>query len=232
VYWESWLFEPMSVYQFARLLAVHRAAFEGAPTTSFHGRAAPVLDGFIRQVFEALRAAAHSGERWFTRIGEPGIAVQPADSALSAVAAQMGEGRAVVVLPREAITWMGRNPNSRHLVPAAAAAVAVQVQEMAPPPPANTKAGALGAGMAGSPAQMARVLYPTGIRTNRAEEAQKACERWIFSQTAPPKNKGAAFEAALEACGNQLSHKAFERAWASKAPVEWKSPGRRRRTTT
>ena len=126
-------------------------------------RAAAITD-------EALRAAAHSGERWFTRIGEPGIAVQPADSALSAVAAQMGEGRAVAVLPREAITWMGRNPNSRHLVPAAAAAaaaVAVQLQEMAPPPPANTKAEALGAGTAGSPAQVARDLYPTGIRTNR-----------------------------------------------------------------
>jgi hypothetical protein len=134
VYWESWLFEPMSVYQFARLLAVHQAAVEGAPITSFYGRAVPVLDGFIRQVFEALRAAAHSGERWFMRIGEPGIAVQPADSALSAVAAQMGEGRTVAVLPREAITWMGRNPNSRHLVPAAAVAAAMELQETAPSP--------------------------------------------------------------------------------------------------
>jgi hypothetical protein len=162
-YWEAWLFEPMPVYQFARLLAIHRAAAEVVPTASFNGQAVPMLDGFMRQVFEALRVASHSGEGWFRKLGESGIAMKPADSALSAVAAQMGEGWAVAVLPREAIMWMGRNPNSRHLVPAAAAAVAVQLQEMAPLPPENATGGALAANTVGSTAHVGAAPYRTGL---------------------------------------------------------------------
>lgn len=110
-----------------------RAAVEGAPAASAIDRAVPVLDGFMWQVFEALRAAAHSGERWFMRIGEPGFAVQPADAALSPVAAQIGEGRNLSVLPQDAIRWMVRNPNSRHLVPAALAIVAGRASGIMPP---------------------------------------------------------------------------------------------------
>lgn len=78
-------------------------------------------------------------------------------------------------------------------------------------------------------AAVASPLPPLGIRTNRDEEAEKECERWISDQSSRPKNKQSAFEAARKACGEQLSYKAFERAWANKAPVEWKKSGRRKR---
>jgi hypothetical protein len=64
-YWELWLFEPLRVYQFADLLAVHYAATEGAPAASLLGMSVPVFDGHLRQIFERLRAAAEAGETWF-----------------------------------------------------------------------------------------------------------------------------------------------------------------------
>ena len=76
-YWELWLFEPLRVYTFADLLAAHLAAADGGALVSVNGVSIPVLDGYQRQVFEALRAATHSGETWFRRIGEPDIAVRP-----------------------------------------------------------------------------------------------------------------------------------------------------------
>jgi hypothetical protein len=63
-YWELWLFEPLRVYQLADLLAVHCAGTEGAPVASVLGKSAPVLDGYLRQIFERLRAAAKAGETW------------------------------------------------------------------------------------------------------------------------------------------------------------------------
>jgi len=117
-YWDAWLFEPLPIHTFADLLSVHRAAAEGAPLAPINGVTVPVLDGYCSQVFEALRAAAQSGERWFRRMEEPDIAARPPDSALSPVAAQMGEGRNFTLLPQEAVAWMHRNANARHLVPA------------------------------------------------------------------------------------------------------------------
>jgi hypothetical protein len=115
-YWDAWLFEPLSVYQFADLLVVHRAAAEGAPMLNLNGMMVPALDGYQRQIFEALRAAATSGERWFMKLGEPGINVQPPVSALSVIAARVGEGPTFALSPRAALQWLARNPNARHLV--------------------------------------------------------------------------------------------------------------------
>jgi hypothetical protein len=116
-YWDAWFAEPLPIYPFVDLLSVHRAAAEGAPRVSLSSVPVPVLDPYQRQIFEALRVASQSGEAWFRKIGEPDIAVHPPDTALSPAAAQMGEGRHFYLFPREAIAWMYRNPNARHLVP-------------------------------------------------------------------------------------------------------------------
>ena len=54
-YWESWLFEPLPIYQFAELLALDIAATNGVS----------VLDRYLFQIFERLQAAAEAGETWF-----------------------------------------------------------------------------------------------------------------------------------------------------------------------
>ena len=51
-YWEFWLFEPMQIYQFAELLALHTAGT---------GRVR-VLDRYLLQIFERLRAVPEAGE--------------------------------------------------------------------------------------------------------------------------------------------------------------------------
>jgi hypothetical protein len=53
-YWELWLFEPLPIYQFAELLALDSAAANGVA----------VLDRYLFQIFERLRAAAEAGETW------------------------------------------------------------------------------------------------------------------------------------------------------------------------
>ena len=109
-YWELWLFEPLHVYQFADLLAVYHAATEGAPEASVLGKSAPVIDGYLRQIFERLRAAAEAGETWF--VGDRSSLFTERWPSLAL------RNSALTVRPREAIVWMCRNPNARHLVPA------------------------------------------------------------------------------------------------------------------
>jgi hypothetical protein len=69
---------------------------------------------------------------------------------------------------------------------------------------------------------------PSGVRTTRAADAERACEQWVSELKARPTNKDVAFEAAVTACGIQLSRKAFERAWANTAPSAWRKAGRRK----
>lgn len=109
-YWELWLFEPLHVYQFADLLAVYHAATEGAPEASVLGKSAPVIDGYLRQIFERLRAAAEAGVTWF--VGDRSSLFTERWPSLAL------RNSALTVRPREAIVWMCRNPNARHLVPA------------------------------------------------------------------------------------------------------------------
>ena len=115
-YWELWLFEPLPVYQFADLLAVHRAAIEGAPVVSMLGMSVPVLDGYLCQIFDRLRAAVEAGEKWF--IGDASTLLTEKWPSL------LLRNSALTVRPREAIAWLYQNPNSRHLVPATPARMA------------------------------------------------------------------------------------------------------------
>jgi hypothetical protein len=105
-YWELWLFEPLPIYQFAELLALDLAATNGVP----------VLDRYLSQIFERLRAAAEAGETWL--IGDTSPLITETWSSLSL------RNSAVAVRPREAIAWMHRNPNARHLVPKVLAGMA------------------------------------------------------------------------------------------------------------
>lgn len=69
-------------------------------------------------------------------------------------------------------------------------------------------------------------VFTPGFRTNRAEDAERACEVFIDGMVERPQNKDTASEAARSHCGEALSRKAFERAWAKSAPAAWKHPGR------
>jgi hypothetical protein len=73
-----------------------------------------------------------------------------------------------------------------------------------------------------------RSLRPSGTRTNRAAANERACGEWLAGLTERPKSKDAAFQAAVIQIG-PLSRKAFDRAWASNVPPEWKHAGRRKR---
>jgi hypothetical protein len=98
-YWDLWLFEPLQIYQFAELLALHDAATDGAR----------VLDRYLFQIFERLRAAAEASEAWF--IGDTSVLITETWSSLAL------RNSALAVRPREAIAWMWQNPNARHLLP-------------------------------------------------------------------------------------------------------------------
>jgi hypothetical protein len=98
-YWELWLFEPLPIDQFAELLALDSAATNGVAA----------LDRYLFQIFERLRAAAEAGEAWF--IGDTSPLITESWSSLAQ------HNSALAVRPREAIAWMHRNPNARHLVP-------------------------------------------------------------------------------------------------------------------
>jgi len=76
-----------------------------------------------------------------------------------------------------------------------------------------------------------REQIPSGIRTNKARSAEDKCREWIGALKARPLNKEEAFAEAKVAVQNigPLSRKAFERAWAATAPLEWLEPGRRKR---
>lgn len=79
---------------------------------------------------------------------------------------------------------------------------------------------------------VATPVRPSGIRTNRNEDAERECEVFIAEWAAAfnagkeerPRNKAAAFEAARRRC-DALSQKAFERVWGRTAPAAWKTPG-------
>jgi hypothetical protein len=105
-YWEFWLFEPLPIYQFAELLALDIAATNGVS----------VLDRYLFQLFERLRAAAEAGETWF--IGDTSPLITETWSSLAL------HNSALAVRPREAIAWMCQNPNARHLVPGTPAQMA------------------------------------------------------------------------------------------------------------
>ncbi len=110
-YWELWLFEPLPIYQFAELLALDSAATNGVP----------VLDRYLFQIFERLRAAAEAGETWF--IGDTSPLITETWSSLAL------RNSALAVRPREAIAWMCQNPNARHLVPTVPAGMAQSLAE-------------------------------------------------------------------------------------------------------
>jgi hypothetical protein len=71
---------------------------------------------------------------------------------------------------------------------------------------------------------------PSGIRTTTAEKAEAACGAWIAALAERPKNKPTAFEQAKAEVAHigPLSERAFERAWAARAPTWWKQAGRRK----
>jgi hypothetical protein len=122
-YWELWLFEPLSVYQFADLLAVHRGAIEGAPRLLIlPGMSMPVLDSYQQQIIDRLRAAAGANEPWF--IGDT--------SSLATWTWFELRSSALAVRPREAVAWLLRNPNARHLVPTTLAEMLEQPLWFAP----------------------------------------------------------------------------------------------------
>jgi len=118
-YWELWLSEPLPIYQFAELLALGSAEANGAA----------VLEGYLYQIFERLRAAAEAGETWF--IGDTSPLITEPWSSLAL------HNSALAVRPREAIAWMCQNPNARHLVPTTPAEIVESLAEQAILPPAS-----------------------------------------------------------------------------------------------
>jgi hypothetical protein len=72
---------------------------------------------------------------------------------------------------------------------------------------------------------------PAGIRTNKAAAAEQACRQWIAGLKERPANTDEAFAQARAAVAHigPLSGRAFERAWARKAPVDWRLGGRRKK---
>jgi hypothetical protein len=72
---------------------------------------------------------------------------------------------------------------------------------------------------------------PKGLRTNKAEAAEKACRGWLIGLKERPATKDLAFSLAQAAVAGigPLSRKAFERAWVETAPAVWKRAGRRKK---
>ena len=75
------------------------------------------------------------------------------------------------------------------------------------------------------------MTLPSGIQIIRAVDAEGACRDWIANLNERPANKDEAFAEARAAVAGigPLSRKAFDRAWAAAAPVQWQSAGRRRK---
>jgi hypothetical protein len=134
-YWELWLFEPLPIYQFAELLALDSAATNRVS----------VLDRYLFQIFERLRAAAEAGETWL--MGDTSPLITETWSSLSL------RNSALTVRPREAIAWMHRNPNARHLVPTVLAGMTESLAE---------RTNALGADGRVSSDRMSQVHTSTG----------------------------------------------------------------------
>ena len=142
-YWELWLSERLPIYQFAELLALDRAATNGIS----------VLDLYLLQIFERLRAAAEAGETWF--IGDTAPLITETWSSLAL------RNSALAVCPQEAIEWMCRNPNARHLVPATPAEIAGSIVSINSPSPVSALLVVVPVGSAGLPAHKARREKPS-----------------------------------------------------------------------
>lgn len=88
---------------------------------------------------------------------------------------------------------------------------------------------------AGEPQDVAKPLavasHTSGTRTTTDEKVEVACREWIAALTERPRDKETAFAKAKAAVVHigALSHKAFDRAWANRAPGDWKEPGRRKK---
>jgi hypothetical protein len=140
-YWELWLFEPLPIYQFAELLASESAAIDGVS----------VLDRYLIQIFERLRAAAVAGETWL--IGNTSPLISETWSSLSL------RNSALAVRPREAIAWMCQNPNARHLVPGTPAQIAGSLPSVNSPSPVSALSVVVAAGSVGPTSAQ----DPTGV---------------------------------------------------------------------
>ena len=70
--------------------------------------------------------------------------------------------------------------------------------------------------------------HASGTRTTTDQKVEVACGEWIAALTKRPRNKETAFREAKAAVAHigALSYKAFDRAWANRAPDDWKKPGR------
>jgi hypothetical protein len=97
-YWAANFSEPLVVYKFARVLAVHLA---GNPEQPDLATAAIIL---------ALRGAAEAGEDWFIGDTMPLLALEGTPSSFETL------GR-IKVHPRAAVSWLLSKPKREHLVP-------------------------------------------------------------------------------------------------------------------
>jgi hypothetical protein len=155
-YWELWLFEPLQIYEFAELLALDAAG----------GDRVWALDRYLLEIFERLRAAAEAGETWF--IGDTSLLFTETWSSL------VVRNSTLAVRPREAIAWMCRNPNARHLVPrtpAKIAETAVSVDSL------TTGSAFPGSGSIVPPSTQARVAVAQRRRGPRATKLEQTMRK-------------------------------------------------------
>jgi hypothetical protein len=97
-YWGTLLSEPVRVYSFAHVLAVHVA------------ENAEQLDMARIAIIRAFRDAAEAGEQWF--VGETGPILAMKDGQTD-----FANLIKLKVFPRPALEWLMSKPRRRHLVP-------------------------------------------------------------------------------------------------------------------
>jgi hypothetical protein len=97
-YWETQLSEPVLVYKFARLLAVHIA------------ESCEQLDLAIFAIIMAFRDAAEASEDWFIGDIRPLLALEDGERNFVSL-------RGIKVRPRAAAQWLLTKPKRQHLVP-------------------------------------------------------------------------------------------------------------------
>jgi hypothetical protein len=97
-YWHAQLSEPIAVFKFARVLAVHVA------------ECANQLEPTIIAIIRAFRDAAEAGEDWLVADTTPLLTLENRDRSF-------GSLRKVKVHPRRAIFWLLSKPKRKHLVP-------------------------------------------------------------------------------------------------------------------
>jgi len=112
----------------------------------------------------------------------------------------------------------------RHFMPSGLGAT--ETPRAAPPSPEKSTADV------GEPQEVATerraASRASGTRTTTDEKVEVACGEWIAALAQRPRNKETAFAEAKAAVAHigALSYKAFDRAWANRAPGDWKKPGR------